>query len=53
MQSYWTNFAKTGDPNGHGLPTWAQFGAAGSGIDFSDSTRMEALPNPRGKIHAN
>jgi para-nitrobenzyl esterase len=53
MQSYWTNFAKTGDPNGHGLPTWAQFGAAGSVVNFSDSTRMEDLPNPRGEIHAN
>lgn len=22
MQGYFTNFIKTGDPNGHGLPTW-------------------------------
>ena len=22
MVSYWTNFAKTGNPNGEGLPEW-------------------------------
>ncbi|HZZ11250.1 MAG TPA: carboxylesterase family protein [Paraburkholderia sp.] len=32
MSSYWTNFAKTGNPNGTGLPNWPVYAGAGSQV---------------------
>lgn len=34
MAGYWTNFAKTGDPNGPGLPRWEPYTGEGQKIVF-------------------
>ncbi len=45
MMSYWTNFAKRGNPNGAGLPTWPTIGSQGSHVLTLDNN-PRATSNP-------
>ena len=50
MQRYWTNFAKTGDPNGAGLPEWPRFGASQQNVmELGDATEGIAVLDPQRK----
>lgn len=45
MTSYWSNFAKRGDPNGPGLPKWPAFGGAnGEVMQFLNGA--QTMPEP-------
>jgi para-nitrobenzyl esterase len=45
MAAYWTNFAKRGDPNGEGLPTWPAF-SDGQAVLMSFSGTPHTGPVP-------
>jgi para-nitrobenzyl esterase len=47
MNTYWTNFAKTGDPNGNGLPEWPVFDAVKNEIlEFQSDGLATGKPEP-------
>ncbi|MBO6241766.1 MAG: carboxylesterase family protein [Butyrivibrio sp.] len=46
MLSYWSNFAKYGDPNGDNMPKWKTFGKEGY-------TMRLCVPECRSEIHPN
>ncbi|MFH1684011.1 MAG: carboxylesterase family protein [Candidatus Margulisiibacteriota bacterium] len=42
MMGYWTNFAKTGDPNGAGLPLWPLYNTSSDkNLEFGDRIKVD------------
>jgi para-nitrobenzyl esterase len=44
MMSYWTNFARTGDPNGQGLPHWPSFRSDHSMLQIEANGQITQSP---------
>jgi para-nitrobenzyl esterase len=54
MESYWTNFARTGNPNSKGLPQWPEFGHARRFFVFTPDgreTRAAGLRSPQCNLY--
>jgi para-nitrobenzyl esterase len=47
MESYWTNFARTGNPNSAGLPEWPAFGDERKYIQFAQDGKVVPLASLR------
>jgi para-nitrobenzyl esterase len=43
-ETYWTNFAKAGNPNGPTVPNWAEFGASQTYVQFTQEGRVVTVP---------
>ena len=45
MQGYWINFARTGDPNGPGMPEWPAFAQGNRAMELGDPVRAVDFPD--------
>jgi para-nitrobenzyl esterase len=46
MSRYWTNLARSGDPNGNGLPSWPAFTSTDSRVlSFGDPIKVADVAN--------
>jgi para-nitrobenzyl esterase len=52
MTSYWANFARTGDPNGKGLPTWPRYDASNRRVLHLDATIRDTPDATRARYEA-
>jgi para-nitrobenzyl esterase len=50
IAAYWTNFARTGDPNGRELPTWPEFNAKTNPVMYIGE-KFEAGTMPQLRAH--
>jgi para-nitrobenzyl esterase len=51
IQAYWTQFAKTGNPNGPGVATWPQYnGKTRKYLNFTAAAEVAVAENQRGAI---
>ncbi len=50
MNRYWTNFMRTGDPNGDGLPSWSGYTAAEPSYMYFTEKGAEPMPYTPGDL---
>ena len=50
MQQYWVNFAKTGNPNGEGLPNWEARGE-NQPLLLQLDTDIKMIEDPNGELY--